>query len=743
MSSNREPRSTQETAEPSTIYRDAAAGGSVSGATSAVDAALGQRGSGAAHDSGATFHNDATSHAAASALGANAFTAGSDVYFGAGQYAPGTEGGQALINHELAHVSQGKGVAAPEPGNFRVSSPTDSAEVEAKGGEGGGGATAAPATIHRDVTGGPAPAAGGTGPAGGGASTTGGSASAGGTGEHAAGGPAASGTTDPYEAFKQAVTARSRADADTKWSALKTEDKAKVGTEAADFHRTVIYTLHKDAPKVLAGGNVTIDPYIYTIFHDAEFAQWLPEMRAASLLMPFLAAEPRKGLVSRTEATKLKGWMDATSTLIEAKAIFHKVYPTLLDTATLSAANIAKGIATTAWTQPHITRLYELLVGFVPVGHVQTIQGFFLTTGAGYGWWQTRTFLVALPTNTTASTPSPTGGSDGSVTGGSEGMGHGMTGGNNSGSNSTAAHGGGNKYTAPGGAAGAGANAQMGHYSTSVLHEVGHGVGQRMGGNTYAESSGSWPGWTALGAASWASELWAAPTGTGDQTVHENARKIDSEHARAFMITEIQNGKNSYTYDPGWFSDNPPRNDVAKWLHTRYSNVPLQKWWHYLVEQGNKQDPSYKWSDTSARVVGDWCYGVFTRADQPFSKFKAEAYNKKVSWYGLSSPVEWWAEQYAHYYRTEKTGGGLIDDTTKGMLDRLDNQAWSPTAADGSTGVQYPTSLNSGEGGGGGGGGGEGIGAQPTEATAPGGGEGAAGAPRDDAADEQPLFFPW
>ena len=67
-------------------------GGERSGAVGAVNAALAARGSGA--DQGdASIHDNSTSHAAADALGAKAFTAGQDVFFGAGHYAPGTAGG--------------------------------------------------------------------------------------------------------------------------------------------------------------------------------------------------------------------------------------------------------------------------------------------------------------------------------------------------------------------------------------------------------------------------------------------------------------------------------------------------------------------------------------------------------------------------------------------------------------------------------------------------------------------------
>src|SRR5512140_3334009 len=129
-----------------------------SSAVGAVDAALGSR-SGVALGN-AHVHDDATSHAAADALGAKAFTAGSNVFMGAGQ--AGGPGGDALLAHEMAHVSQMQGVAAPQPGNFRVSDPSDHAEGAARGGGGGAGQSH---TIYRDVTGVRAPATGCTGPA--------------------------------------------------------------------------------------------------------------------------------------------------------------------------------------------------------------------------------------------------------------------------------------------------------------------------------------------------------------------------------------------------------------------------------------------------------------------------------------------------------------------------------------------------------------------------------------------------
>ncbi|HEX4953042.1 MAG TPA: DUF4157 domain-containing protein [Thermoanaerobaculia bacterium] len=51
-------------------------------------------------------HAGADAAREADQLGARAFTVGSNVYFGAGQYAPGTPAGDRLLGHELAHVVQ-------------------------------------------------------------------------------------------------------------------------------------------------------------------------------------------------------------------------------------------------------------------------------------------------------------------------------------------------------------------------------------------------------------------------------------------------------------------------------------------------------------------------------------------------------------------------------------------------------------------------------------------------------------
>jgi hypothetical protein len=51
-------------------------------------------------------HTGPSAEAAATAMSALAFTAGRDIVFGSGQFAPGTHGGRRLLAHELTHVVQ-------------------------------------------------------------------------------------------------------------------------------------------------------------------------------------------------------------------------------------------------------------------------------------------------------------------------------------------------------------------------------------------------------------------------------------------------------------------------------------------------------------------------------------------------------------------------------------------------------------------------------------------------------------
>jgi len=77
-----------------------------------------------------SIHADSDAAELTRDLGANAVTIGSDVYFGAGKFAPQTSGGSRLLAHELTHVVQNE--RAPSASSFSaLSERGSSSEVEA------------------------------------------------------------------------------------------------------------------------------------------------------------------------------------------------------------------------------------------------------------------------------------------------------------------------------------------------------------------------------------------------------------------------------------------------------------------------------------------------------------------------------------------------------------------------------------------------------------------------------------
>lgn len=63
-------------------------------------------------------HTDSHAEQSASALRAHAYVLGSDIYFGAGKYAPGSDSGRRLLAHEIAHTVQQEQNGAPDNGSL-------------------------------------------------------------------------------------------------------------------------------------------------------------------------------------------------------------------------------------------------------------------------------------------------------------------------------------------------------------------------------------------------------------------------------------------------------------------------------------------------------------------------------------------------------------------------------------------------------------------------------------------------
>ncbi len=74
-------------------------------------------------------HSDAAAAQSAAAVGARAYTVGSQIVFGAGRYEPGSDDGRRLLAHELAHVTQQP--AADPSGPLELGAPDSDFEREA------------------------------------------------------------------------------------------------------------------------------------------------------------------------------------------------------------------------------------------------------------------------------------------------------------------------------------------------------------------------------------------------------------------------------------------------------------------------------------------------------------------------------------------------------------------------------------------------------------------------------------
>lgn len=78
------------------------------------------------------IHTGSQADRSARAVGALAYTVGSDLVFADGGYAPGAPEGRELLAHELTHAVQQRDTAASSPGEVLIGSDHDAAEQEAR-----------------------------------------------------------------------------------------------------------------------------------------------------------------------------------------------------------------------------------------------------------------------------------------------------------------------------------------------------------------------------------------------------------------------------------------------------------------------------------------------------------------------------------------------------------------------------------------------------------------------------------
>jgi hypothetical protein len=625
--------------------------------------------------SGVRVHTGGESGQASESLGARAFTVGNDVHFGAGEFAPGSKEGDKLLGHELTHVVQGQrsgvqrkataGAHADETEGHDgdVSEPHEPAEVEADakaehvadqlhgdGKKAGDKAQSAPhakeapalisakysgaARVYRLKSGAP-PAPGG----GGGAKDTAKSGAAGAAkGGAAPAGPAA----DPLQPLRDAITAKSRGQVSMAWSKLPAADHKKV-TEAD------VLTTFDVAPATSFQMMKSIGTDFATVAYATKFLStpkpeiWMADMATYGLWDSFIKSSPKHQELTKQQRDALGGFVSGAN----ARPVFEKVYPKLQD-----ATYNATFLKSTKWGDADIQRLYHAFDG-LPVSHVQaSAGGFYLGTDENLGGkgfkplhfaWQQGDKMV-LPTSSS------------NASGG--GTGHDMTGGTKSGATKDVA---GTKDGGP----------QQSHFVGSATHEVGHAVSNAVGGDAWSTTRN---GFTKVALDAWSKALFDdATVETAMQAALTSGKLAKTDAIKPALVrTYLANQVEGKTVLPPGVPEAKVVDFVAKYCATQ----PLSIYQGQLKKAG----PGNDYQLPASNVVGGKAYAFLSRFGDSTCTYHEDTYKNRISWYSVSSPAEWFAENYSHYYRME---GKHPEKDVKTYFDGLDKYKWNPAGASG------------------------------------------------------------
>jgi hypothetical protein len=607
-------------------------------------------------------HTGSESAAAADGLAARAFTTGQDVHFAGGQYSPDTAKGQRLIAHEVAHTIQQRGAASAPQTKLTVSEPGDSLEREAdqvadahaRGEVAPSLSSAGSGTVQRegliDVV-----------------------------NDHfdTMGGP-------KLVTFLEAIKNADKAAAVTAWAAvpagarhflkypnlLRKMGKYPAGL-ASDPIPPIIRVMGPASLRVLTAADITIgkkDSYVLLVLTDtANASAWMTALNADfTQLISFMLSLPDKTDITSVQVKNLAKFVDHM-TGIWSKFVFQRVYPKLHDTTYKTT------LVTRAWNATDVKKMFNGLSANVPVAHVHTIaRGFYLGVTSkgkrlGYGWYNSKGRVVMPAGGATATKAAYTGTSTT----------HGMSGG-----------------------ASATTGRKLDHFNSTLLHEIGHGVGAHTDGNSWARK---WGDWKKHGSDSWSKKLFSDSAMGAVATTLESSGTLPIRNilppsdARKWLAAKIAGRTPStvYTMKPGdWLS-------IRKWTDTQIENFINA---HYATEKltkyfkrGLKPESAYKVNANNLGSDGR-VYMFLEVWDDSHCSYKAKVYNNKVSSYSLCSSGEWFAEQYTEYYRTNKVAGTL-PPTVKAKFDKLDKMKWDgvrdelkdPGAADDDTPMKQYT----------------------------------------------------
>lgn len=488
---------------------------------------------------------------------------------------------------------------------------------------------------------------------------------------YAAKSPAIDGTTgtggpfEPLDRFRQALAVDDAATASAAWVAISPTDKLKLKTEGNTLVR-MLRVIGPDSIAMLHQIGVTPAAdrrMVHAVLHHGA-TTWVDALDTHGMLDEFLQALPRRKALDPGAVAHLAEY--TRKDLPTAKAVFEKAYGELRDGDLNSDGWTAHG---SAWDQDRIRRLYRALQepAVIPPSHLAGLSGIYVashyTRGGGgriplgFGYFAPSKMAVVLPLYA----------GDGSA-------GHDMIGG-------------------PGSKGPA-----MKHFTSTILHEVGHLVGESTGEHAWGTKADSPLRMEASSAAEMREELWDPAKSVA--LTEEGADPVSDKDAKLYIESKIREPHSSIYQITAWAKAGNDEEIFYRNVDKQFAEQPLYK---MAKAVAGDLENAYLHPMAGTKTPSKM-FAYLRRFDQyaPFAKYERAAFDAKPSWYSVSSPKEWFAEQYTYYMTTggqatlpavQKKLQSIVSKLEKGEKNRGTTNPAEPAAAMDGHGVDGPATA--------------------------------------------------
>lgn len=445
--------------------------------------------------------------------------------------------------------------------------------------------------------------------------------------------------------FRAAIERSDRDAAEWAWMRAPTEDRQAWGQSPSAGRElfAVRRTLGVGMVHVMAQAGLDFagrDALVAEIVAGPQLGQYVDAMfhQSDSLAASFLIHLPPHGELTGADKRALGRIITGASSVDAARFAFGRLH----GGNPLDASYEPETLHTRAWTQEALEGVHLILIAHDGQEHIRSVTSWYIGyeykeeadqpdfEPLGFAWYSQG--RVVLPEGSLA-------------TGG--GSTHSMVGGSNAHTDP-----GQTKNKSPG---------SLTHLQVSVLHEVGHGVGDALGGHAWARSH-PFVGWqTGMDPDAWSAALW----GDDDALTEASRIKVPAEDlpasrdVRIYMATSL---RGAAVLPPGW-----DKLRMEGLIGLCYADQPLTRYWKAALMD---RDNSFKFAGSQNYGQDGRVYVWLSRGNSGLASYTQAAHKSKVSWYSLASPNEWFAEEYVAYYHNQPRGTGL-DAGTRAKLDEL------------------------------------------------------------------------